>query len=635
MFSCVVLCSLILVPVFHAVYGNSTTHVPCGSPPAGIIPGHPVSNVEEPLPGANVCASSMVEMVQEVVWLCDMLPCCQLPCHCLAEHISEAACGQQPLEHINCYVQQNLPLRFYRRICCPGYVMTQYRECVAISTYPTSTTEGIKVSTSTAMYTTPTTTTTSSFPILIDRVEVDAIYPLNAAYGGRDIHGLYNEIQFINTQFADGPLGCPKGAVALAGDESSYLFINNTDKKLTYGPKSSMSFFVYLNHNKTYNPILEYGFPGRVHPDVHLHFHTYWHNINGLYFNLGDGSVRNPWIGVGNVITPNTWSHVGFTYNDGPHMFKMWVNGTAVTQQLIPQGLGTNTLAAEVLLGVRRGYAALGGKLSCAAFFEKELGEREVEDLMRQCQELECEPMSGTKPPGSWGVVDDSPVLYEGSGVAVGTVIGVAVPVVLLLLILLAVFLLHRHCLKKQPAVPQETLNVAYTNETYDVLSAPPEEPLPAKVFPTDLPTKYEKKHPPENLYDNNACAAWGTDAPPPYSEKACTDKNLCDIGPDPEYFNEKPPLNDQHYSTLDEVKGTADYKKANRYRVSSGVGGQNCLPQVSSSPIRFAKYSDEPEVHATKTNMESVLTGQHTDLVTVEQNNVNELNEEIYYEIH
>ena len=113
--------------------------------------------------------------------------------------------------------------------------------------------------------------------------------------------------------------GCDNDAIQLEGNQNSYLQIDNNDKKLSYGP--SMSFFVNLYHNKTYCPILEYGPPGHIHPVVHLHFHTYWSNINGLYFNLGDGSVNNPWFSVNNVINPNVWNHVGFTYDHSTKIF--------------------------------------------------------------------------------------------------------------------------------------------------------------------------------------------------------------------------------------------------------------------------------------------------------------------------
>ena len=56
----------------------------------------------------------------------------------------------------------------------------------------------------------------------------------------------------------------------------------------------------------------------------------------------------------------------------------------------MPGGLGTNTQAAEVILGMRRGYAALRGKLSCAAFFNKALMQTEVAALIHQCRRLEC-----------------------------------------------------------------------------------------------------------------------------------------------------------------------------------------------------------------------------------------------------
>ena len=106
----------------------------------------------------------------------------------------------------------------------------------------------------------------------------------------------------------------------MAGNYDSYIEIDNTDGKLSYGP--SISFFIWLYHTKNYCPILEYGEPGHTHPDGALHFHTYWSNIKGLYFGLSEGSVPNPWYGVNNIINENTWNHVGFTFDDATKVFK-------------------------------------------------------------------------------------------------------------------------------------------------------------------------------------------------------------------------------------------------------------------------------------------------------------------------
>ena len=69
---------------------------------------------------------------------------------------------------------------------------------------------------------------------------------------------------------------------------------------------------------------------------------------------------------------------------------RFWVNGNQTASTTVTQGLGDNTQAAEITLGIRRTYGYLKDKLSCAAFFNRAIGATEVADLIDRCAELEC-----------------------------------------------------------------------------------------------------------------------------------------------------------------------------------------------------------------------------------------------------
>jgi hypothetical protein len=189
-------------------------------------------------------------------------------------------------------------------------------------------------------------------------------------------------------EWTTGPHGCENGAIKLPNNQDNYLIYDNSDGSLSYGP--SMSFFIYLYHTTTYNSILEYGAPGHVYPNVLLHFNTFWGYINGLYFGLANGTP-NPWYGVNNINYPNRWNHVGFTYDAETRRFKFWVNGVNVNPYKTITTLGSDAQGEEVTIGLRRGYADIGGSVSCAAFFDHALSEPDIQDLMEKCKCLECE----------------------------------------------------------------------------------------------------------------------------------------------------------------------------------------------------------------------------------------------------
>jgi hypothetical protein len=176
-------------------------------------------------------------------------------------------------------------------------------------------------------------------PCVADLPHVVGWWPLQEAYGGRDVSGHGNHMELHGVTFP-ADLANP-WAIPAARFASSYGHVNNGPHLL----ETSFSFVAkaYATVNKTtYAPIV-WQFGG-----------TYGTRIYILDGELRARDCTDKFLGL--AITINAWHTVAVTYDYPTRTLKVWVDGAHTSRTLSAQTCGTNNQTSTEFLTGRRSF---------------------------------------------------------------------------------------------------------------------------------------------------------------------------------------------------------------------------------------------------------------------------------------
>ena len=172
-----------------------------------------------------------------------------------------------------------------------------------------------------------------------------ALFPLNAAYGTKEVSNRVAQGVPSGVSLAPGPDGQAGGSYEFAGSSNSYIeFPNSAGGALDV--RFSMTMLCWLYHGGQDGPLFNYKTSGAW--GVHL-----WVGNGQLFvrFTRRDYSFTE---GLLHTALAGGWKFVGASYDGGSGEAKLWVNGAVVQTRNIGAGLDLAT-QDSIRMGVKAG----------------------------------------------------------------------------------------------------------------------------------------------------------------------------------------------------------------------------------------------------------------------------------------
>ena len=175
-----------------------------------------------------------------------------------------------------------------------------------------------------------------------------AFFPLNAAYGTKEINNRTAPGDPSEVGMAPSPDGKANGSYEFYGTSNSYIeFPNSAGGALDV--RYSMTMLCWLYHGGQDGPIFDYGTRGKWG----VHLWVYRGKLSVRYTKRDDYSFTNP-ANLSHTTLLGGWKFVGASYNHTSGKAKLWVDGAVVKATNIGENLDLAT-QDSIRMGVKEG----------------------------------------------------------------------------------------------------------------------------------------------------------------------------------------------------------------------------------------------------------------------------------------
>ena len=202
-----------------------------------------------------------------------------------------------------------------------------------------------------------------------------ALFPLNSAFGTKEIKNRIAKGVPTGVTLAPGPNGEAHGSYEFHGTSNSYIeFPNSAGGPLDV--RHSMTMLCWVYHNSQDGPLFNYRTGG--HWGVHL-----WVVAGQLFvrFTRRDYSFTRALIHTALV---GGWKFVGASYEHATGNAKLWVNGTAV--QTLNIGIGLDLATQDsIRMGAKIGDGRhFKGRIAQMQVYDKALSQEQIQAIQKK-----------------------------------------------------------------------------------------------------------------------------------------------------------------------------------------------------------------------------------------------------------